>query len=168
MHLRYGKLKKTQLWEVTNGWLHSLMLLSLKPATQAQVGKLSCLWIAFELHKQFCATENWRKRNSGKQPTVDCLLKPNQSSGVEHIVTKVIPHSNMDPQETPCKLKLSAPWYFRLKWMSCVRPQLVECPTLVEADGSSLNRQWFEYELTLHNIHSTVTWRRSDIHKKHW
>ena len=31
------------------------------------------------------------------------------------------------------------------------------CWTLTEADGSSLNKQWFEFELTLYNIHSAAT-----------
>ena len=42
------------------------------------------------------------------------------------------------------------------------------CQTLTEADGSSLNKQWFEFELTLHNIHSAATWRRWHNDKKVW
>ena len=34
------------------------------------------------------------------------------------------------------------------------------CRTLVGADGNSLNKQWFLFELTLYNRHSPATWRR--------
>ena len=39
--------------------------------------------------------------------------------------------------------------------------------TLVEADGSSLNKQWLEFELTLYNIISPAT-RRWWHNNKHW
>ena len=68
-----------------------------------------------------CTTENWRKHNSGKQPTVDCTLNPIQRSGVKHSVGKVIPYSIIGRQETPWKLEVSSPWYFKLQWMSCSR-----------------------------------------------
>ena len=40
------------------------------------------------------------------------------------------------------------------------------CRTLTAADGSSLNKQWFEFQLTLYNIHSAATWCR--WHKIVW
>ena len=72
--------------------------------------------------------------------------KAHQRTGVKHTVWKVIPHTSMGREETPCKLGRSTPWYFELKWMSC--------------DRSSLNKQWFEFELALYNIHSAATWRK--------
>ena len=59
-----------------------------------------------------------------------------------------------------CKFGRSTPWYFKLLWMSC--------RTFVEADGSSLNKQLFEFQWTLHNIHSPETWRRWHNDKKLW
>ena len=40
--------------------------------------------------------------------------------------------------------------------------------TMTEADGSSLNKHWFELQLTLYNIHSAVIWRRWHNHQKLW
>ena len=37
-----------------------------------------------------------------------------------------------------------------------------------QAGGSSQNKQWFEFELTLHNIHSAATWRQWHNDKKAW
>ena len=34
------------------------------------------------------------------------------------------------------------------------------CQSLTKADGSLLNKQWLEFELTLYNIHSATTWRQ--------
>ena len=43
------------------------------------------------------------------------------------------------------------------------------CRTLTEADGSSLNKQWFELiRVNLHNIHSAATWRQWHNNKKAW
>ena len=42
--------------------------------------------------------------------------------------------------------------------MSCSSSSVYR--TLVEADGSSMNKQWFEFELTLYNIHRPETRRR--------
>ena len=47
--------------------------------------------------------------------------------------------------------------------MSCSRSSV--CRTLVEAEGSSLNKQWFEIELTLYSMHSPSTWRRHNDKK---
>ena len=52
-------------------------------------------------------------------------LKPLHRSGVKHIVGKVITHSNLGQQKTPCKLWRSTPWYFKLQWMSCGRSSYV-------------------------------------------
>ena len=40
-----------------------------------------------------CATENRRKYDRRKQPTVDCTLEPIQLSIIKNIVWKAIPHS---------------------------------------------------------------------------
>ena len=42
--------------------------------------------------------------------------------------------------------------------MRCSRSSV--CRTLTNAGGSSLNKHWFEFELTLYNILSAATWRR--------
>ena len=31
-----------------------------------------------------------------------------------------------------------------------------------------MNKQWYEFELTLHNMHSAATWRRWRNDKKVW
>ena len=71
------------------------LLLLLKPAAQALVRKTMLLLNCFHNATSTCATENWRKHNSGKQPTVDCILEPIEPSGVKHSVGKVIPQSNL-------------------------------------------------------------------------
>ena len=137
--------------------MNRLQLLLLKPAAQAKVAKTK-LFISCCQPTYTCVTENWRKHNSGKLRTVDCTLEPIQRSSIKHSVGKAIPHSNLGQQETPCKLGRSTPWYFKLQWMSCSRSSC--CWTLVEADGSSLNWQWLEFELTLYNILSPATFCR--------
>ena len=67
--------------------------------------------------------ENWRKHNSGKQPTVDCTLERTQPT-------------------FQCQTQRM--------WNDLCRTLV--CRTPVEAGGSSLNRQWLEFELTLYNI----------------
>ena len=89
-------------------------ILLLKPAAQAQVGKTKLSINCFRNSTSTCDTENWRKHNLRKQPTVDCSLEPIQRSGVEHSVGRVIPHSNPGWQKTPCQLGRSTPWYFKL------------------------------------------------------
>ena len=42
------------------------------------------------------------------------------------------------------------------------------CRALVEAEGSALNRQWFEFVLTVYNKQSPATWRRWHSDKKFW
>ena len=46
----------------------------------------------------------------------------------------------------------STPWYFELLSMSCDHGSGYR--TLIETDGSSLNKQLFEYKLILYNIHT--------------
>ena len=90
---------------------------------------------------------------NNKQPTDDCTLERIHHFGVRHRVEKDIPHSNLSRQERPSKLRHSTPWYFKLQWMSCGRSlDVSNSSTLVEADGSSVNRQRLESELTLCNI----------------
>ena len=99
----------------------------------------------------------------GSSATVDCTLEFIQCSSIKHSVGKVILHSSLGQQEIPCKLGCSTPWYFKLPGVSCGHSS--GCRTLVEADESLLNRQWFEFELTLYNILSPVTVRRWYVKK---
>ena len=83
---------------------------------------------------------------------------------------KVISHTNMGRQEAPCKLGRSTPWYATSNsngW-AAVALTASECWTLLKADGSSLNQQWFALELTLNNIHSLATWCRWHNDKQLW
>ena len=119
---------------VTMQWL-----LLLKPAAQAQVGKIKLFINCFRNPTSTCETKNWRKHNSGKQPTVDCTLELIQLSGVKHRVGKVILHSNLGRQERPSKLGRSTPWYFKLQWMSCGRSS--------DMSNSNRSRSTWEYVL---------------------
>ena len=74
-----------------------IILLLLKPTSQAQVGKTKFIDF-FHNPTSTCATEKWRKHNSGKQQSVDCTLEPIQRF-------TCYPHT--------CHLKL--------QWMSCDR-----------------------------------------------
>ena len=90
---------------------------------------------------------------------------------------EVIPHSNLDRQETPCKLGRSTSWYFKLQWMSCSRSLHGMSNSsrnrwmLAEQTFHLLNRQWLVFELTLYNILSQqhyvdhTTTRNSDQDK---
>ena len=49
-----------------------------------------------------------------------------------------------------------------------LRPQLGDVDSSIEADGSSLNRQWLEFELTQYNILNPATRRRWHNDKKLW
>ena len=98
-----------------------IIILLLKPPAQAQVWKTKLFINCFRNHTSTCATENWRKHNSGEQPTVDCPLEPIQRSGVKNSVGKVISQSNLSRQERPSKLGRSTPSYFKLQWMSSGR-----------------------------------------------
>ena len=77
---------------------------------------------------------------------VDSTLKLIHCSSVKHSVVKVIPHLNLGWQEMACELGHSTPIYFKLQGMICATAWVYQ--TLVEADGSLLNKQWFEFELT--------------------
>ena len=70
-----------------------LLLLLLKPAAEAQVGKTRQFLNCFLNPTSTWATENWRKHNSGKQPSVDCTPKPIQRSGVKTSDGKAIPRT---------------------------------------------------------------------------
>ena len=89
-----------------------LLLLLLKPAAQAHVRKTKLFINWFRNSISTCATENSRKHNSGKKPTVDRTLKPIQRAGVKHSVGKVILRSNLGRQEIPCNLWRSKPSNF--------------------------------------------------------
>ena len=92
-----------------------LLLLLLKTTPQAQVEKTTFFIRCFRNPTSTCVTVNWRKHNSGKQPTVDCIPEPIQRSGIKHSVGKVIPHSNLRRQGTCYKLGRATPWYFKLQ-----------------------------------------------------
>ena len=85
----------------TSSSVQLLLLLLLTTAAQAQVGNTKLFINCFLNLTSTCATENWRKHNSGKQPTFDCTLEPIERSGVKHSVGKVIPQSNLSRQERP-------------------------------------------------------------------
>ena len=112
----------------------------------------------------FLLPHNHLRRGELKWSTAP--LRPIQRSAVKRSVGKLIPHMNLDQQETPCKLSRSTPWYFELLSMSCDHGSGYR--TLIETDGSSLNKQLFEYKLILYNIHSQVTWRRWNNDNKLW
>ena len=92
--------------------LYIIIIIVIKTSRLEQVVFINC----FRNPTSTCATENWRKPNSGKQPVVDCTLEPIQRSDVERSVGKVIKQSNLGRQERPCKLWHSTPWYFKLQW----------------------------------------------------
>ena len=75
----------TEIW----GYNKESLLLLLKTAAQAQVGKIKVFINCFRNPTSSLVTENWRKHNSGKQPTVDCSLEPDHCSGVKHSIGKV-------------------------------------------------------------------------------
>ena len=85
----------------------------IKTSSTGPSGKTKLFINCFRNPTSTCATENWRKPNLGKQPTVDCIVEPIQRSGVKHCVGKFIPHSNLCSHETP--------WYFKLQWICCDR-----------------------------------------------
>ena len=68
------------------------IIIIIKIGSTGPSGKTKLLINLFRNQTSTCATENWRKHNSGKQPTVDCTLEPIQRSGVKHSVGKVIPY----------------------------------------------------------------------------
>ena len=98
-----------------------LLLLLLKTAAQAKVGKTILFIICFRNPTSTCSSEYWRKHNSEKHPKVDFSLKPIQGSGVKYSVEKDIQHSKLGRQETPCKIRRTAPWFLKLQWLSCGR-----------------------------------------------
>ena len=101
-HLRYRKLKKTQLREATNGWLH--------------------LWT----HPAFrCQTQCREGHPTSEHGPVGNTL---QIWDVRHLDTS---YNNR--------------WAAAAALFDAVA--LLRTPTLVEADISSLNIQWFEFEL---------------------
>ena len=73
--------------------------------------------ILYELHLQSHKYQRRGKQEEtlpGEQPTVDCALKPVQRFSGKHTVGKVIPHTNLAKQETPCKLGCSSPCHLEL------------------------------------------------------
>ena len=109
----------------------------LTPAPQAQLAKKVVCKL---LSTSTCAAENWRKRNSVIQPIVGCTLEPIQRSGVKHSVGKVCPHSNRAGRKDLANWEVLQLDTANSNGWAAAAAQL--CRTLVEADGSSLNRQW--------------------------
>ena len=120
------------------------------------MGKTKLLINSFRHPASTCATVNWRKYNSEKQPMVDWTPEPHHRYGVKHSVGKVIPHSNLSRQETPCKFLCSTPWYFELQCLSC------GCSSSMLNSSRSRWKQWFVFELTLYYVLRPATRRIDD------
>ena len=136
-------------------FFYLLLLLLVKPAAQAKVGKTKLFINCFRNPTSTCATENWTKHHSGKHRTVDCTLESIQRSSVKHSVGKVITQSNLSRRKDLANLDvLHLDTSNSNRWTAAAARV---CRTLVEADGSSLNRQWLEFELTLYNIKPSHT-----------
>ena len=73
-----------------------LLLLLLKPAALAKMGKTKLFINCFCNHAGTCAMENRRKHYSGKQPMVDCTPQPVQRSGAKHSTFE--DHSRFEPE----------------------------------------------------------------------
>ena len=73
----------------------------------------------------------------------------------QHGMEGQISHSNPSRQDGLSKLGSSIHLYTKLQWMTAVAARVYRTP--VEADGSSLNIQWLEFELTMYNILSPAT-----------
>ena len=140
-------------------------LLLLKTAVQAQVGKIK-LYINFYATLQAPAKRKTEKQTKGSYQRLTAPLNPSN-----------IPLSNI-VQGRSFHTRV---WAGRKHRANCyvlhidtsnsngrVAAAARVCRTLTEADGSSLNKQWFEFELTLYNIHSATTWRRWHGKKVIW
>ena len=144
-----------------------LLSLLLKSAAKAREGKNRVVSkFLSQPHKH--PTENWWKHNSGKQLTVDCTVEPIQRSGANHSVGKVIHIRTWAGRKyLPNWIVLHLDTSNSNGWAPvAVRVGNVEL--LVEEDGSSLNRQWLEFALTLCNINSPAARRRLHNDKKLW
>ena len=96
-----------------------LLLLFLKPAAQARAGKTKLYIKCFRNLTITCATENWGKHNSLKQPTVAlhpwtqivfwCQIKCREG------------HSSFEPGPAGNALQIGTftPWYFKQQSKSC-------------------------------------------------
>ena len=130
-----------------------------EPAAQVQVGKTELLINCFRNPTNTCATENWRKFNSGRQPMVDCTFKPIQRSDVKHSVGKV---SNLGRHIfEPCRKHVANFDVLHLNTLNSngwAAAAARVCQSLVDAERRSLNRQWFEFEPTLYNKHCPAIW----------
>ena len=78
---KFGNHDKQYVCLVFMTYIFLLLLLLWKPAAQAPGAKRKLFINFFRNPIITCATENWRKHNSGKQPMVDCILKLIQRSG---------------------------------------------------------------------------------------
>ena len=126
----------------------------------AQVGETMLFINSFRNPTSTCATENERKHNSGKQPTVDFTLEPIQHSGVKHSVGNIIKHwagskdlANFDVLHLDTSNSNG--------WTATAARV---CRTLVEADGSSLNatvvRVWINFVQHTKPSHTTSMTQR--------
>ena len=121
------------------------------------MGKTKLFINCFRNPARTLVTENWRKHNSGKQPTVDSTLEPIQRLVIIHSVGKVIPHSNLDRQETPYKLWRSKPCYFTLQWMSCGRCSSVSNSSRNRWKFAEQSVIWVRINLAQHTHPSNIT-----------
>ena len=121
-----------------NSWVNRCgIIIIIKTSSTGTSGKTKLFINCFRNPTSTCATENWRKHYSGKQPTVDWYFEPIQRSGVKHRAKKVIPHSSMGWPETSCKLVLYHDTSNSNGWVAAARRV---CRNLVEADECTLNR----------------------------
>ena len=83
-----------------------------------------------------CGKHNW-----GKQPTVDCTLEPIQRSGVKQCREG---HSTFGPESTGKAEQIGTFFTLTLHSNGCRSSGMSN--SSIEADRSSLNRQWLELE----------------------
>ena len=131
-------------------------LLLLKPAAHVQVGKSKLLQIA-QPHKHL-RHGKLKKTQLMKQHTVDCSLKPIQRSDVKHSVGKVNAHSNLAGTKHLANWDVLHLYSSNSNGWSAAAARV--CRILIEADGSSLNKKWFEFALwTGQSLVTEYTWR---------
>ena len=68
-----------------------IIIIVIKTSSTGPSGKNNVVYKLMSQPHKHLRHGKW-KRNSGKQPTIDCTLEPILRSGVKHSVGKVIPH----------------------------------------------------------------------------
>ena len=85
------------------------IIIIIKTCSTGSSGKNKVVYkLLSQPHKQI-GHGKLKKTHLREAPAVDCTLEPIQRSGIKHSVGKVIPHSNLGRQETPCKSVSSTP-----------------------------------------------------------